>query len=65
MRLLAFVMALLGVFVYLLFHFSFWAAFGAMYMVGMVVVALIAGFGKHQASSQLVWNAPPEVEQVK
>ncbi len=65
MRLFAIVMALLGVFVYLLFQFSFWAVFGAMYMVGMVVVALIAGFGKHQASSQLVWDDSPETEQVK
>ncbi len=65
MRLFAFVMSLLGVFVYLLFHFSFWAAFGAMYVVGMVVVALIAGFGEHQASSQLGWNAPSESGQLK
>ena len=65
MRLFAIVMALLGVFVYLLFHFSFWAAFGAMYIVGMVVVALIAGLGKHQASSHLVWDDSPETEHVK
>jgi len=65
MRLFAFVMALLGVFVYLLFHFSFWAAFGAMYMIGMIVVALVAGFGRNQASSQLAWDDAPETEQVK
>ena len=65
MRLFAFVMALLGVFIYLLFHFSFWAAFGAMYMAGMVVVALIAALGKHQASSRMAWDEAPETGQVK
>ena len=64
MRLFAFVMVLLGVFVYLLFHFSFWAAFGAMYMIGMVVVALIAGFGR-QKGVQLAWNEATETDQVK
>ena len=53
MRLFAFVLALLGIFVYLLVKFSFWAVFGGMYMVGMIVVALIAGFGRKQASSKL------------
>ena len=63
MRLFAFVLAVLGIFVYLLLEFSFWAAFGGMYMVGMIVVALIAGFGRHQASSKLGWDKTVEVEQ--
>ncbi len=65
MRLFAFVMALLGVFVYLLSHFSFWVAFCAIYMAGMLTVALIAGFGKHQASSQVVWNESVEADSLK
>ena len=65
MWLFALVMALLGFLVYLIVHFSFWAAFGAMYMLGMIVVALIAGFGKHQASSKKAWNESAEAEQVK
>ena len=65
MRLFAFVMALLGVFVYLLSHFSFWVAFFAIYMTGMLTVALIAGFGKHQTSSQVVWNESVEADSIK
>ena len=64
MRLFAFMMALLGVFVYLLSHFSFWAVFGAMYMFGMIVVALLASFGKKKTSSQMVWNDSSERDQV-
>jgi ABC-type protease/lipase transport system fused ATPase/permease subunit len=64
MRLFAFVMALLGIFVYLLFHFSFWVVFGAMYMVGMIVVVLLASFGKYKASPQMVWNDSPERDQI-
>ena len=63
MRLLVFLLALLGIFVCLLVKFSFWAAFGGMYMVGMIVVALIAGFGKQQASSKLNWEKTTEAEQ--
>ena len=63
MRLFVFVLALLGIFVCLLVKFSFWAAFGGMYMVGMIVVALIAGFGRHQASSKLGWEETVEAEQ--
>jgi len=63
MRLFAIVLAFLGLFVYLLATFSFWAAFGGMYMVGMIAVALIAGFGRHQASSKLSWEETSEVEQ--
>jgi len=62
MRFLVFVLALLGLFVYLLVTFSFWAAFGGMYMVGMIVVALIAGFGRRQASSKLGWEETAEAE---
>jgi hypothetical protein len=65
MRLFAFVIALLGVFVYLCFHFSFWVALCAMYMIGMIAVALIASFGKHQTSSQLAWNEPVETDSLK
>lgn len=55
MRFFAFLMMLLGGFVYLACHFSFWAAFAALYMLGMAVVALIAGFGKQRSSSQWKW----------
>lgn len=63
MWLFVFVLALLGIFVYLLVEFSFWAAFGGMYMVGMIAVALIAGYGRHQASSKLSWEETTEAEQ--
>ena len=63
MQFFAFVLALLGLFVYLLVKFSFWAAFGGMYMVGMIVVTLIASFGRHQVSSKLGWEETVEAEQ--
>ncbi len=56
MRVFAFLLVLLGVFVYLPLHFSFWVVFGGMYMFGMIVIVLIACFGKRQRSAQLVCN---------
>jgi ABC-type protease/lipase transport system fused ATPase/permease subunit len=56
MRVFASLLVLLGVFVYLPLHFSFWVVFGGMYMIGMIVIVLIACFGKHRTSTQLARN---------
>lgn len=65
MRVFAFMMMLLGAFVLLLSHFSFWAVFGAMYMCGMLLVAFVACLGRRQTSSQLAWSESAEMEEVK
>ena len=64
MRFFLFLIALLGCFVLLLSHFSFWAVFGAMYMCGMLLVALIACLGRKKASAPMAWNKPVEMEEV-
>ena len=56
--------ALLLFFAYLVSQFSFWAAFGAMYMVGMIVVALVACFGRRRAPAPQAWAESTESDQV-
>ena len=63
MRFFLFLMVLLGAFVYLVSHFSFWAVFGVMYMLGMLLVAFIACLGRKKASESMVWNEPAEMEE--
>ena len=55
--------SLLGVFIYLVLHFSFWAVFGGMYMMGMIVVGLIACFGRRQMPIPQAWDGTSETEQ--
>jgi 4-hydroxybenzoate polyprenyltransferase len=62
MRGFAFLIALLGIFIFLLFQFSFWTAFAAMYLFGLVLVAVFAFFGKQQSSSPVMWNESVEIE---
>ncbi len=63
MRVFGFLLVLLGVFVYLQLHFSFWVVFGGMYMIGMIFIVLIACFGKRQISAQLASNESFEKDQ--
>ena len=46
----------------LIFHFSFWVAFGGLYMAGMIVVALIASFGRRQEAVSLAWEESSETD---
>lgn len=47
----------------LIFHFSFWVAFGGLYVAGMIVVALIASFGRRREAVSLAWKESSETDQ--
>ena len=63
MRALAFLVTIVGIFVYLLSHMSFWAVFGVMYGSAMVIVAVIAFLGRSQSMAQMSWAKVTEPEQ--
>lgn len=57
------VSALLAGFLFLLFQFSFWAAFGGMYLAGMMVIAIVAYFGGRQPA-HITWDESTEADPV-
>jgi hypothetical protein len=64
MRGFAIIMVLLVLFGCLIVHFSFWVAFGGLYVAGMIVVALIASFGRRREAVSPVWKESTETDQV-
>jgi hypothetical protein len=58
MRTFAVLMAVIGCFVFLLNQFSFWIAFGMIYLSGLLLVALIAMSGRFQGAA---WNRCQEL----
>ena len=63
MRLFALMMVLLGAFVFLLTHFSFWTVFGTMYMLGMLMVACVSCLDRKKAPAPLAWREPVEFDE--
>jgi hypothetical protein len=64
MRLFALLMAGTGFLVYLLNYLSFWTLFGIAYSAGMVLVIMIACFGRNRNTARQSWNQSDEVDGV-
>ena len=60
MKTFAVLMALLGIFTSLVYYFSFWASFGIVYFVSMLLLTVIAFMARGRR--QVAWNSSSEHE---
>jgi hypothetical protein len=61
MRGLALSLLVLGVFVLLVARFSFWSVFGAIYMIGLALVVMLACLSRRRRA-QPAWDEVAECE---
>lgn len=60
MKTFAILMALLGTFTALVYHFSFWVSFGIVYFVSMLLLTVISFMSRNRGKA--TWDSSSEFE---